>query len=901
MMFREKVIDDFDLYTFEEEDIEPEKSISEELSDTIKDMQKKAFNDIIRIFKAYQNVIGVKLSYEDTKTALEWTLSINENDYVYRIRTVTSILEKIDKYKKNIGVYKTIYNYIMFLERLVASIIHILNTSNYIIYGTGTEREVKSGYVIQNIEDVNMSIEYYVNKLLLIIKSDAKYQLYKNAYLIIRDDKLYTKLDPTLQDNAINQYIRKVYDEIAQYGSFAQRKEIYENDENEKMRQRNNLKKYDLWNTFAPPLKYGSIIEDTDTFNNISQSIRLSNQLLYKYYDTIKNYKEIATQNKKDTNIRYMTYIMFDNIQSSYLDSMINYSSDIGNLYNSLKELYYSTMLFMSDDKQTIQYIKSNVRGRDLQDYMSVSKALLIDEPIEKHDDILRNNIIQKWIQFNIIIHLENDINGKMKGVKRVYRELKDDDYELLTGLYSSRSIDNYYDADIQSYLYDELKKKYRNYPDDLIDFKIKVIMRMNTELSYDYKGKHEINKITTTYDIISNDFKQDIIKRANDKIAQLSTEEIEKLLLENEKYSVENIGYIISFKNENELNENEKIYNRVSSERIYLENKLKGILNILNISNIDQDTFINRLKEIDNTVIDDMDILDSSLRSLYSSLVTKRTTELVSKLAEGNQDLKKVLSSMGSITNYYNEMKNTLYETLKIEGFINEDITRDESQFRLNIYKNIKNNVELRNLIKICEIALSYAHLYRQINQNILLDFNFEGYQEVLTTMIAFENLYSNDNDISKISLINPYCMSLLLEMMCLTILDKLYENEGEIKLFYNSLIKQILTIYVYTNRSNETSYQVIKLLRSSENEKRKGRFNKLRPDEKALYKASRLFGTGKIIGMSLGEIMTEQEALVNDLINSQVDKNARKDEADDLDEGYAYDQDANDEYGDD
>ena len=106
---------------------------------------------------------------------------------------------------------------------------------------------------------------------------------------------------------------------------------------------------------------------------------------------------------------------------------------------------------------------------------------------------------------------------------------------------------------------------------------------------------------------------------------------------------------------------------------------------------------------------------------------------------------------------------------------------------------------------------------------------------------------------------------------------------------------------MYVYTNRSNETSYNIIKSLRNDENEKRKNRFNKLRPDEKALYKASRLFGTGKIIGASLGEMMTEQEALVNDLINSQVDRNAPKEDADDLDEGYAYDQDANDEYGDD
>jgi hypothetical protein len=506
----------------------------------------------------------------------------------------------------------------------------------------------------------------------------------------------------------------------------------------------------------------------------------------------------------------------------------------------------------------------------------------------------LRNNLVQKWVQFNTIIHLETDINGQTKGTRRVYRELKDDDYELLSGLYSSGKASDYYDADIESYLYDELKKKYRNYPDDLIDFKIQIIMRMNTELSPYMKDS---NKITTTYDIISNEFRQDIVKRANERIAQLSTNEIEALLLENERYSVEDMGISMNFDTENkELN------SRNDAENIYVYNGLKEILNILNISNIKQDTFFDRIKDIQNSLVDDKNIIESSLRGLYSSLVTEKITELITKLSEGNQDIKKVLSSIGTISNYYNEMKSNLYETLKIEGFINEEVTKEERLFRQNIYNNVKNNIELRNLIKVCEIELSYAHLYQNINPESLLNFNFEGYQKVLSNIVALENLYSYHNIIENVSLINPYCISLLLQTMCLSILDRLKEEElGETKLFYNILIKQIVTMYVYTNRSNETSYNIIKSLRNDENEKRKNRFNKLRPDEKALYKASRLFGTGKIIGASLGEMMTEQEALVNDLINSQVDRNAPKDDADDLDEGYAYDQDANDEYGDD
>jgi hypothetical protein len=207
---------------------------------------------------------------------------------------------------------------------------------------------------------------------------------------------------------------------------------------------------------------------------------------------------------------------------------------------------------------------------------MTVSKALLIDEPLEKHEQILRDNIVQRWIQLNTIIHIYRNNDGKLTSKRRVYRELKDDDYELLTGLYGSRESTNFYDADIESYLYDQLKKKYVNYPDDLIDFKIRVIMRMNTESSVDIKNT---NKLTTTYDIVSCEFKQDIIRKAEESISALTKEEIEKLLLENEKFSVKEMGYLNAFKSYNELDKNDIIREKDEVENIYINNGLKDIL----------------------------------------------------------------------------------------------------------------------------------------------------------------------------------------------------------------------------------------------------------------------------------------------------------------------------------
>jgi hypothetical protein len=434
--------------------------------------------------------------------------------------------------------------------------------------------------------------------------------------------------------------------------------------------------------------------------------------------------------------------------------------------------------------------------------------------------------------------------------------------------------------------LYGELKKKYKDYPDDLIDFKIRIILRMNTEP----------NKITTSYDIISNEFKQDIIKRAEQIIAELPREEIEKLLLENEKFSVEKVGYINGFIDSDKFY---KLYSQVDAETIYINNQLKFILDTLEISNMDQQTFFDELKIVRNTEIEETNDLDIYLRPIYaqySKLFTTKINEMINKLASGNKDIKQILSNLGSITNYHSEMTKTLYETLKIEGFLDEITTYKEASFRLNIYTNVKDNIQLQNLIGLCEAELSYAHLLNTLNKNI--DLNYESYQKILNNIVSFGHIFTENNLLKRISVINPLCISLILQYICLIILDKLKDNAEPN--MYNMIIKQIVTTYVYSNRSNKTSYDVLTNIRNTENEKRKNRLTKLRPDEKALYKASRAVGTGKIIGSDLGEIMTEQEALINDMINSEVDRNARRDQADDLDEGYAYHQDNENEHDD-
>jgi hypothetical protein len=217
---------------------------------------------------------------------------------------------------------------------------------------------------------------------------------------------------------------------------------------------------------------------------------------LYQYYNVIHNHPQTTIERSK-----YVTYILFDNIRNNFIDGLIKENLEIDITYKNLRKLYEGYSNIMIKDIQGVQYIISKVGGRDLQDYMDVNKALLIDALPEEHANIIKKNTENKWLQFNLIIHLEVDDSGKTVGKRRVYKELEDMDYELLSGLYTSipenETVPEFYEDDIRQYLYTQLKNKYPSYPDDLINFKIDVITHMNTDN----------DKLTATYDIVSNQF----------------------------------------------------------------------------------------------------------------------------------------------------------------------------------------------------------------------------------------------------------------------------------------------------------------------------------------------------------------------------------------------------------
>jgi hypothetical protein len=899
IVFREKVIDEIGIIQFDELEIIEEKTTEDivNIKDTIKNglkltdeksigqLEKELINTILKLFKAILSVLGLKLVSDDYVMVLKLTFNnINNVEYLERLKKFEEVIDK--KVKDMNTKLKLLFEFlqIFYIERLLGALIHIYTTAipEYKLKGTGAERKIGMGYIITNFyNNSEGAIKYFTDRLMTVLTTDTRNIIYNRLAAIIKNNNAYPKMNINIEDSAILQNASKIYNDYDKLVIIKERISLYRKYYESKEEEKNKLKKYEDWNTFAPPLKYGSNLKIEDTQSKINLSIKKSNDLLYDYFEVINNYSDYSTINKVDTKIGYIGYILFNNIRDSYLDGMINKKSEIGEIYESLRKLYYSTLLYTSDDKQTIEYILSRIKGRDLQDYMTVSKALLVDEPIEKHEEILRENIVQKWVQFNTIVYLYTDNNGELVGKRRYYKELEDSDYELIGELYGSNDNIEYTEDEIREYLYNELKKKYSLYPDDLINFKIEVIVRMNTE----EEGKEK--KLTTTYDIISGEFKEDIIRREEERVSKLTIDEIEKLLLDNEKYSYELIGKIDAFKSIDNLEENRRRYSRILSERIYINNGLKDLLLKLGIGQENIDKFINKLniKEEDNDI--------SDIRESYNELLGDDIMRLFNNITKKLRgDDITIIEDVGTVDRVYKEMKKELYETLKKEGIVDEDIEA-ESGFRYNVYMNMRNNLELRNIISIVEIII--ATIYR-----ILKDEKYNGLIDILNRIKSFENIYNVNNELDNISVISPVMMKMIIRLLCYKLIDSIIDND----MVFSKVIKYVIDMTNYNNKDNKSSEEVLKKIRADENVARKNMIKELPDDLRVVYGLSRALKTGEIIGIAgkLKDVITDDQRYFEEVARSS---EVRKDliglvDPNDIDEGEEHYGDNDNEYDD-
>jgi hypothetical protein len=439
-------------------------------------------------------------------------------------------------------------------------------------------------------------------------------------------------------------------------------------------------------------------------------------------------------------------------------------------------------------------------------------------------------------------------------------------DYELLSGLYTSipenETVPEFYEDDIRQYLYTQLKNKYPSYPDDLINFKIDVITHMNSDT----------DKLTATYDIVSNQFKTDIMKRVRSEIVDMTTEEIEKMLLENEKFSYIEVGKLISFRSIDNMLESQVLRSRESAENIYISNGIKKLLQLLNVTDVDINTFAVQLADKKDTVNpEDIETFKVELSLVYGTIIGTKISDLINSISVGEHpDTKKILLDMGSYNKVYNESLNALYETLKIEGFIDETVTDREARFRKNLFSNDKMSMELRNMIMITYTILSRI---RYSSYESLKEIDYKKYTEALTTICAFNDIYDRADILKQMNVINPFNMVSLVRLICLKLIDAV--KKANLALLLQSVINIIKQISESCDKSTKESYDIVTKKRARENAYRKESYDKMTEEFKAVYGMYRNAGIGGISAKSINNevMLTDMELMTRDLLAIQVE----------------------------
>jgi hypothetical protein len=230
----------------------------------------------------------------------------------------------------------------------------------------------------------------------------------------------------------------------------------------------------------------------------------------------------------------------------------------------------------------------------------------------------------------------------------------------------------------------------------------------------------------------------------------------------------------------------------------------------------------------------------------------------------------------MGSFNKVYNESLSTLYETLKIEGFIDESVTNREAKFRKNLFSNAKMNMELRNMIMITYSILTrirFTNYNDKLLHPLLNEIDYKKYTEALMTVCAFEDMYDKEDTLIRMSVINPFNIVSLIRLICLKLIDTV--KRANLSL----LLKTILDIIQQTtdacDKSTKESYDIVTKKRARENAYRKESYDKMTEEFKAVYGMYRSAGIGGISAKSINNevMLTDMELMTRDLLAIQVE----------------------------
>ena len=243
------------------------------------------------------------------------------------------------------------------------------------------------------------------------------------------------------------------------------------------------------------------------------------------------------SDNKFYKNITYNSVCCYQFINNNYYDYFIDDKYEMqqiinnSNLINNHIENNKSSLSFLINFNdlgynRNLHLDKSKWVNSSLPNSITNPKYRLLLNYMYSQSN-LRKDLIDKYIKINeiIITDLFVDKTNKLFGKKRIFKYINDPDFYLLEKVYNELTKTDSYNINkiipqklIRLKLSEILKEKYKDfdYTEDFIDKKCNIIL--------DYNGEYYI-------DIISNQYKHDIITKVINKIKFYTDIEIKKEL----------------------------------------------------------------------------------------------------------------------------------------------------------------------------------------------------------------------------------------------------------------------------------------------------------------------------------------------------------------------------------
>ncbi len=794
---------------------------------------------------------------------------LNNQNYV----SLTRIFHKL------IGIYK-IYVELYKLQYLTNFLILTIITAipDYYIKGTGSERKNKSklfGDPFTNQESIKELI-----------------------YETVRNDIEFNNANDEYK--GIRQYFNYIYQSNLKK-SFADEMEIIYNDmQNTYYFQKRYLDKTELrnksdlidnskyinkykWDEFLPLLPFVSKktfeLENTTELINYIKKIKnsdLLNKLIYQQsrlsYSlfTLMNHKLVTEENIRNIPINSSDYsinYLHSHILENYND-YFNSTPMINGIRKQLQEIY--------------DFWKINKLNKSNTSYLSFitpSNSNHLSKVEEINRDTLENKL--KLLIYTLIPN-----EGPLQGKKRIFKEIKDKDYYLLTDILNINPDIN--KDELRELLTIKIKEIYPEISEDFLNLRLKLIIENN--------GIAEI-------DIISGDFRNDLTNKYNKIINEThNIKSLEKLI--NEMEIIANKSKISKLNDSGVLSRKNNISNSVKiviesfknlfmgSENIYdkvikIQNKYQFTDKInTNEDNIFEDYEINQFNKEVNLIITKN--YDGTLKQMRFNISSKLKNY---KKMNENQ-INNLLENIGNLKSYWDEINNSeqLNLELKIEGFNKINIRNSEFKFRNKLYDQLYNTNSIQFQINLIQLLLTYLQrinnrvitklnvldnyknpdeqfkpnsIYYDLVQNMnllidkLINNNMDFYiptkiqeiQNFLDSFISYELQINPEGVYNNLFINSPELFKYFIEYILIYLLN-VFADYDELKsvLFYVfDVLNFIYNTYNITDKKIET---IKKRIEFEENRRRTAKYDRMSDESKQLYKVYRNLGLGNIFG---------------------------------------------------